>query len=205
MTKLVHAVRHLSPRGHRARLAHNQQGIVLIIALVMLIIISMLAVTTLRNAGSSENISSNVRTTELASQAAEIALRYCEYSVAELTSSAGPYTTTFPVANILPVSTTPRWQSTTLWDSASTGSTLTFALPLSELNQSGMAMTTYQRPPECMVEEQPTALAGTTTVSTTLSYVITARGFGPEVPALTGSTRIRPAGSEVWMQSTIGF
>lgn len=192
MKKLVHSVRHQTPRGRGVGLAQNQHGIVLIIALVILVIISMLAVTTLRNVGSSESISGNVRTTELAFQAAEIALRYCETQV-WLSVTGAATATGF---TILPVSSTPTWQSTTTWDTASTSSTLTFALPLSELNQAGMTMTTYQRPPECMVE----AL----TSSGTGSFVITARGFGPEVPALTGSTRIRPLGSVVFLQSSFG-
>ena len=39
-------------------------------------------------------------------------------------------------------------------------------------------------------------------LSTTSTYVITARGFGPEVPAV-DAARSRPRGSEVWLQSTI--
>lgn len=57
---------------------HRQNGVVLIIALILLVVISLLAVTSLRGAGSAESISGNVRTTELATQAAEIALRHCE-------------------------------------------------------------------------------------------------------------------------------
>ena len=62
----------------RARQRHSQRGVVLIIALVMLVIISLLAVSSMRNSGSTEEVLGNVRTTELATQAAEIALRRCE-------------------------------------------------------------------------------------------------------------------------------
>ena len=40
--------------------------------MIMLIIVSLLAVTSMRNASSSESVSGNVRTTELATQAADI-------------------------------------------------------------------------------------------------------------------------------------
>lgn len=153
---------------------------VLIVALILLVVISLLAVTSLRNAGSSESVSANVRTTEMATQAAEMALRYCESQVIGTPSVA------------LGASTTPQWQNLTTWDTETTSSAVTFAVPLSELNQSGMSAT-YKRAPECMVEHLPA-------IST---YVVTARGFGPEVAALTGTTRIRPVGTEVWLQSHI--
>lgn len=205
----VQSANFLSPERLQTRppLARQQSGVVLIIALILLIVISLLAVTSLRNAGSSESVSSNVRTTELASQAAEIALRYCEAAAVEIASSTGPYTTTFPAANILPGVTPPapaNWQNVTAWDAATSSSTMTFALALTLVNQSGMTMSTYRRAPECMIEQMPAVQTGSTTVTTTSSYVITARGFGPEVPAVaSGSARIRPVGSEVWMQSSI--
>lgn len=197
----------LSPQRLRPPplLARQQSGVVLIIALILLVVISLLAVTSLRNAGSSESISSNVRTTELASQSAEIALRYCEAAAAEIASSAGPYTTTFPAANILPATTPANWQDVSTWDSATSSSTRTFALALSQVNQTGMTMSTYKRAPECMIEQIPAVQTGSTTINTTSSYVITARGFGPEVPAVaSGSARIRPVGTVVWLQSTLG-
>ena len=190
--------------GHSPR---SQQGVVLIIALILLVIISLLAVTSMRGASSAESIAGNVRTTELATQAAEIALRHCESSAIELAKPTGTYDTAgLSVASIWPVVSTPSqstvtWQYTGMWDTATASSTVTYALPLSMLNQSGMT-TTFNRPPECMVEllsgGMPTGLASVTPSA----FVITVRGFGPEVPAATG-TRIRPVGTEVWLQSTI--
>lgn len=191
----------------RPPLARRQSGVVLIIALILLVVISLLAVTSLRNAGSSESVSSNVRTTELASQAAEIALRYCEAAAVEIASGAGPYTTAFPAGNILPGVTPPapaNWKDVTTWDGATSSSTMTYALTLDMVNQTNMAMATYKRAPECMIEQLPIVQTGTNAVNTTSSFVITVRGFGPEVPAVTsGAVRIRPVGSEVWLQSTI--
>ena len=177
-------------------------------ALIMLVVISLLATLSMRNATSSESISGNVRTTELATQAAEIALRYCENAVVQLNGGAGALTT-LPV--IQAFASPPLWSARnssgvlTTWD----GSTSTVAptgpvlvIPDGSINHAGAGVT-FKRPPECMVERMQMATT-TTTVSTTTTYVITARGFGPEVAADTNGTRPRPlGGSEVWMQSTI--
>lgn len=169
----------------------------LVIALILLVIISLLAVTSLRNAASSESVSGNVRTTELATQAAEIALRHCESSAIKITkrianpsdtSAQANYTTTFAASNVMRANTADHWKSVTNWDSTTTA---VFVLPSDLVGNTA----TYQRPPECMVE----SLTGVTPTGPPASFVITARGFGPEVAATTG----RPAGTVVWLQSTI--
>jgi type IV pilus assembly protein PilX len=176
-----------------------QRGVVLIIALLMLVVISLMASLSIRNATSSEAVSGSVRTTQLAMQSAEIALRYCESSVAKIVmGGTSTFTTTFDISKIDFVNTTPQWTSTTVWDSTST---LIFVLPASSVNGSGVS-TTYSRMPECMVQNLPQA-DSTGSSTATRTYIVTARGFGPEVAA--DSTRKRPRGSEVWLQSTIGF
>ncbi len=183
-----------------ARSPQSQNGVVLIIALIMLVVISLLAVSSMRGAGSAESIAGNVRTTELATQAAEIALRHCESSAIKITkvlagdttSAEATYSTTLVEANILRASTAVQWQYAPFWDNTTTA---TFVLSTATLALTGGTTTTYKRPPECMIE----SLTGVTPVGTSASFVITARGFGPEVEAGTG----RPKGAEVWLQSTI--
>lgn len=172
----------------------NQRGIVLIIAMIMLVIVSLLAVAGMRNAASSESISGNVRTTELATQAAEIALRHCESSAIRIalnnsgdtTSTQATYSTTMTSSNISALNAS-AWQNTATWDGGT--STFVFVLPNSLVG----GTTTYKRAPECMVEW----LTASTVPPT--AFLITARGFGPEVASGTG----RPQGSTVWLQSTI--
>ena len=170
----------------RSKVPHAQHGVVLVIALILLVLISLLAVSSLRNAGSSESVASNVRTTELATQAADIALRYCESKAREL------------APGVTPDSTPNQWNTAANWDKPDTDklwdgtSTSAFVLAKNDVNQPGNA--TYQRPPECMIEKLP---AGT------IGYIITARGFGPEVTAVKAGEDRRPKGSEVWLQSTI--
>ena len=196
----------LKRRLPRCRLLKRQRGVVLVIALILLVVISLLAITSMRNAGSSESVAGNVRTTELAIQAAEIALRHCESSVLRIqknakgdtTSSEATYPTTFTAANILTAASPPHWQDTAgNWDVAPSSA---YVVPISFLNQTGMEIVTYLREPECMVEPLPMLTNGT--VVSTSSFVITARGFGPEVPA-TDVSRSRPVGTEVWLQSNI--
>ena len=180
--------------GHR-----DERGVVLVIALVLLVIVSLLAVTSMRNAVSTESVAGNVRTTELATQAADIALRHCEssaiknellwfgYKDAEATYDAAGFT----LAHVRRAVTADHWKSVANWD---TPTTAVFVLP------SGLVggTATYQRPPECMVE----SLLGTSARPKPFAFLVTARGFGPEVPAA-DANRTRPTGTVVWLQSTI--
>ena len=184
----------------RFTLRRREQGVVLIIALILLVIISLLAVTSMRGAGSAESLAGNVRTTELATQAAEIALRHCEKAAirhAKVTLGAGtdPDLLNYDVqgldgTKILWANTASQWQNLSTWDSTATS---TYVLTTTTLGSG-----TYKRPPECMVE----SLTGVTGTSTNAAFIITARGFGPEV-APADASRTRPQGSEVWLQSTI--
>ena len=179
---------------------HAQSGVVLIITMVLLVVMSLLGIATLRNAGSTESAAGNVRTTELAAEAADMALRHCESSVVTLMGGAA-YTTTFVAANILPPSEPPKWHDMTRqtgWDSTATATAAyTYILPLSLVNAASMDFAVYKRAPECQVQTLPAVTTGTSTF-----YVITARGFGPEV-AKADTDRSPPAGSEVWLQAHI--
>jgi type IV pilus assembly protein PilX len=178
-------------------------------ALIMLVIISLLAGISVRNATSSEGVSANVRQTMLANQAAETGLRYCEDAVINLAAggtatyniSSPPSSTTVAFSAMyirdFVSGSTPLSLSTTVWDS--TGSSypnLILVMPAITVNRG--ITTTFSRPPECMVER----LSPSTSSTYTKNFAITARGFGPEVSAADAS-RSRPVGSEVWMQSTL--
>jgi len=173
-----------------------QRGIVLIIALIMLVVVSLLATLSIRNAVSGEAVSGNVRTTQLASQAAEVALRYCENAVVAIAAGSPPASAPTILPNPLTLAAPSRGTNPAYWDVVTTD---VFVVPAAEVNQTGS--TTFQRAPECMVERVPVVNSAGVLANTT-TYQITARGFGPEVAAA-DATRSRPAGSEVWMQSVI--
>lgn len=177
----------------------GERGVVLIIALIILVIVSLLATFSIRNAVSTEAVSGNVRTTQLATQAAEAALRYCEDGVAQ---SFAP-TPAFVISPIVPSSTAPKWKDLANWDTSTslTAGTPTYVITVPSTVVGGSV--TFQRAPECMVEHLAMVNASGA-VSTTSTFIVTARGFGPEVAAV-DSTRRAPTGSEAWMQSTISF
>ena len=188
----------------------SQRGVVLIISLILLVVISLLAVTSMRNAGSSESVSGNVRRTELATEAAEIALRFCEEHVLTVIDSSPPLTmtptpqTNPPTPIILAPTDPPKWQdklTSTSWDTKDSPAAASAPLLENKVNQAGIAKT-YQRPPECMIEMQFPPGGSNKTLTRMSSFVITARGFGPEVLSA-DSARSRPQGSEVWLQSHI--
>ncbi len=180
-------------------LKQGQCGVVLVLALILLVAISLMAVAGLRNASSSESVLGHVRTTEMATQAAEIALRHCELSLLDAWTVASggksSYSSTFVYADILPASTPASWVDLKKWDNWDGISTKPYLLSLSTLNQTSMTVT-YKRPSECMVERLSDMQSDVS------SFVITARGFGPEVVAA-DSHRNRPVGSEIWLQSHI--
>ncbi|OYT92084.1 MAG: hypothetical protein CFE43_10145 [Burkholderiales bacterium PBB3] len=190
----------LRPFRHR-----GQHGVVLVVALIMLVVISLLAAFSIRNATSSETVAGNVRTTQLATQAAEIALRYCEDGL--LQSFAVTPTFTITPSFILGAMNPPRALrkvSNTMeyWDtSSSVTNNAVLVIPTSAL---GGATSAYKRPPECIIEAMQ-VLNSANVLTTTSTYLITARGFGPEVSNADPAVRARPTGSEVWLQSTLEF
>jgi Tfp pilus assembly protein PilX len=226
----------ISPHSRLAhsRLAKSQHGVVLIIALIMLVVISMLAAISIRNATTTISVSGNVRTTELATQAAEIALQHCERSVLQIlkvdAGGTDDYATTFIDDNILFEAKPPDWQNTTMWDGTSSKA---YLLPLSMVNQAGMAAT-YKRAPECMVERMIVARIVVEAVPAVPAIPAIPAGPGgtlsavpavPAVPTVPAKYKIdpdslfritargfgpevengagRPVGSEVWLQSQI--
>ena len=60
--------------GTRAR----QSGVALIVALVVLVIIGLTSAAVMRGALNSDLVTNNTRVQALASQAAQVALKYCE-------------------------------------------------------------------------------------------------------------------------------
>ncbi len=184
-----------NPRPRRA--PHSQRGVVLIISLIMLVVLSLLATLSIRNAASSESVSGNVRTTLLATQAAEIALQHCEKWAAQLAGVAAHGLTGGP-PTVVGTATTPAWRTLSTWDSG--GASSVYDIPLALVNNDAAAPT-YARAPECLIEKVSVVnSAGNFTDTST--RVITARGFGPDE---NGAVRTRPTGSEVWLQSTIEF
>ncbi|TWO69080.1 hypothetical protein FN976_20290 [Caenimonas sedimenti] len=179
----------------------RQRGIVLIVAMIMLVVISLLAAMSVRNATSSEKVTGNVRFTELANQSAEIALRVCEQAVLANVQSATPLPTNADgvAMTIQGVSTPPLYTNTAVvWDASPKHAAL-YPVDSTDVNFSA-TLKTFERRPECLVERMQVTNLANTAVSSTRSYIITARGFGPDVRSATPG---RPSGTEVFLQSIL--
>ncbi|MFC6283999.1 MULTISPECIES: pilus assembly PilX family protein [Polaromonas] len=177
-------------RALRARRHQKESGIVLILALILLVVISTVAVLAVRNSISGEQVSNNLRVSAVATQAAETALRYCENQVLSRVSTL--------VINTMPLNSTQTvpnlWASRTNWTTG-VANTVTAAISNSS-NAAGRTVTTL---PGCMIEKYPlVTLQGGPARE---SYLITARGYSQDYS--TNSSGQVKSGSEVWLQSIL--
>jgi type IV pilus assembly protein PilX len=162
-----------------------QQGVVLVIALIMLALLSILATMSIRGASSTEQVSNQSRLKELAQQAAEAALRFCEQQVQA--NAANP-NTGFPPA-IAPVGIPYIWETMSNWDGPNISSSLR-PVPIAAAGDAGSAVYFF-RAPECMSQYMSPADDNV--------FVTTARGFGPDVKTNANP----PKGTELWLQSVV--
>jgi type IV pilus assembly protein PilX len=173
-----------SPRiSSSRRLKHS--GVVLIVVMVMLVIIGFMSVAVMRGAMNSDQISNNNRAQIQASEAAQLALRYCEAEISNpafITIAASPVTAAKPTAP-------PLWKSKDLWTSTTPGSAV--EIPADALKTSGMP--DILKRPQCLAE-----YASATAPS---PIVLTARGFSADYSEDSNTKKIT-SGSVVWLQST---
>jgi type IV pilus assembly protein PilX len=173
----------------------RQRGVVLVIALILLVVLSLTALYTMRGAILGEKVSKNIRSNEVAAQAAEIALRYCENQIrtgGSITINELPVTI---AAGAMPI----QWQKRTNWTNAAG---LSVEVPASEMVASGM------RPmpilPRCMIERfilPPAAGEDVKAVVFMQPHLITAVGYSPDYSTNASNQAI--SGGEVWLQSML--
>lgn len=182
------------PFSRLSKATRSSRGVILVVAMFLLIALSLIAVTSIRGAGSMELSTNNTRSQALAMQAAEIALRYCEKRAINTMTSAA---VDLPIDLKPAASTDFYWQSTTLWDREIVPgiAPVITVLPTTLLNDRSDGAELYKRMPECMAQFERYATPNK-------RAVITARGFGPEV-APADAARTAPVGAEVWLQSVI--
>ena len=171
----------------------RQNGISLIIVLIMLVIIGLTSAAALRNATSNERMTNNVRMQNLAQQYADAALRYCE---SELSKADAARVATLQETNIVSTAfgAATAWNRADTWVGAGGASGSLTTVPELQIKSSDSSF----RPavlPQCVAEKQ--ALE-----DTKIAYVVTARGFSPDYTADSG-TGATTGGSVVWLQSTL--
>lgn len=164
--------------GVRAR---RQQGIALIVALVVLVIIGLTSAAVMRGALSSDLVTNNTRVQSLAHQAALVGLKYCE---TQLTKT--PPDDTFVLRDAPADPEDPLdWTTFGNWSNVD----IVNNVPESYM-KSEMSSFWPSKMPQCIAQRSTAGGAKT--------IVVTARGFSPDFRAAdSGATE---AGSVVWLQ-----
>lgn len=174
----------------RFRARTRENGVVLVVALIMLMVLSILASISIKGASSTEQIANQSRQKALAQQTAEAALRFCEQQV--VANAANPATGFAPEAPPVGAGVRFTWETMSNWDAAVPAASLRTVAVAAAGDVAG-GRPYFARQPECMTQY--------TTPGNTKLFVTTARGFGPEVIAAKDGNA--PKGTEVWNQSLI--
>lgn len=182
----------------------RERGAVLVITLILIVILSLLGTFAIRNATQSERSINGVRLTEVAREAAETALRFCE-QVAIFDGDGKDYTeysTTGLRGKIIATTIESELDTAAEWrKSASWAGNNVIKLPADYYNKkpSGSDIDSAQLniEPRCLIQKIESASTPKLT-----GYLITARGFANNAKfddATGKSTR----GAESWMQSVL--
>jgi type IV pilus assembly protein PilX len=147
MTSTMHRLAMKQPRFRR-----QQQGVVLIIALVILVLVTLVGLSTIRTTTMEERMAGNSRDRDKAFQAAEAAVQHCLGLVDANTYAATKLTPTS-------AGTSPHWETAANWDTSSSNS---FAVAISDTTAK------LAQDPRCMVE----------TLGSSGSYRVTGRAVG---------------------------
>jgi type II secretory pathway pseudopilin PulG len=159
----------------------RQGGVALIVALVVLVIIGLTSAAVMRGALSSDLITNNTRVQSLATQAAQVALSYCEQQY-----RLGP---TPPII----VLTAPAGGADMAWETFGNWSNVNMVNEVpADYMRSALSTFVPSTLPQCMVQHSTTGLPNNVP-----TLVITARGFSPDYAQTNGLTT---AGSVVWLQ-----
>lgn len=177
-------------RRHHPRLL-AEQGIVLPVVLILLLVLAFVGLFAARRAATVEEISNNARVSQVATQAAQSALNYCEAVVIDSQGDGDRFddATRKLVQNTDPLTgpedTNAAWASLANWADSST---VRLTVPVAP----GEAATVLSSAPapHCIAE----ALEGG-------QFLITARGLS--VGASYNNNGQLQGGSEVWLQSII--
>lgn len=159
----------------------SERGIALVVVLILLTVISLVSGATLRAALSAEQITLNVRTENLAREAAHIGLRHCEDALMQ----PSPTLTVHPPP--LP-GEPPLW---TQWANWHGSHALVHTVPASAISSADSAHVPAWLP-QCLIETHPAHPELIT---------VTARGFSPDHQADNAGRTMQ--GAVAWEQSTV--
>ena len=171
----------MSNRLRKQLRAGREKGVALIVALVVLVIIGLPSAAVMRGALNSVLVANNTRVQTLASQAAQVALAYCEQQY-----NSGP---TPPIIILADpgAGVDLAWLTFANWSNVN----MRNEVP-ADYMQSALSTFVPSTLPQCMVQRSTTGAPTNAPI-----VVITARGFSPDYVEVGGVTT---AGSVVWLQ-----
>lgn len=190
-----------------------ERGVVLIIVMVMLVIIGLASAASMRNALSSDAVANSTRVQLQATEAAQIALRWCEQQVVAGNVAVVPLQQP-PAAG---ASAPTNWEDIGAWNPGASrrAQAVPAAFIQSATNTSGTTQTlSGWRAPECMAECRrldtaegaisAATSAGCNNTGQHEAVIVTARGFSPDY-AEDAATGRQLSGSAMWVQSINRF
>jgi len=136
-------------------LLHTQQGFVLVVALILLLVLTILGLAAAQSTSLEERMAGNYRNNTLAFQAAEAGLRAAESCISSGVAACGGFAANAngvylfnPGAPPPPsTATTPLWNVANFW--ATAGNTMTYT------TASGMNFPNVASQPQIIIEEMP--------------------------------------------------
>jgi Tfp pilus assembly protein PilX len=168
----------------------QQQGAVLIVVLVLLLTAVIMSMGVMRASLSNDVVTNNTRMQSLATEMAQLALRYCERDVIKV-ESADPSAVVFTKTDIQAKpaeGVQPSWRDKAKWMAA--GKTLTLDQIKDASGNSNFinSINSATERPKCLAEYGP---GGT--------VIVTTQGFSPDYSVNSNGDTER--GSVVWLQS----
>jgi type IV pilus assembly protein PilX len=167
---------------------------VLIMALILLILISFLAALAVRHAVSGEQVSKALRTSTVAFQVAETALRFCEDQVLRNGSVASGTKTQDPHPYPPDGSAPELWRNRANWEPAA-GKAVEIDIRTAYSDEA--AARSLEVLPRCMVER---LRLNSEEGARREAFLVTAVGFSPDYRKESGKP---VSGGEIWLQSTV--
>jgi len=196
---------HASLRRTIGSLRPQERGVVMVITLILIVILTLLGTFAIRNATQSERSINGIRSAEVAREAAETALRFCE-QVAIFDGDSKDYTeyaTTGLRDKIITTTIDSESADTAAWRTSANwtgGNVINVPAAYFKKTTGGGADTDALQlttAPRCLIQK-----IETTSTPKLTGYLITARGFANNA-AFDTSTGKSTKGAESWMQSVL--
>jgi type IV pilus assembly protein PilX len=182
---------HFTPYRHSQR---KQSGIVLVVALIMMAIVGIASTAGIKASLEGGAIATSLRSLGLADQAAETALRWCEFQTRQADYN-------IPTAQLVPLPLAAGADPTALpsrWATLATFEAGAVTVPLAVMTAAGL--TNFPRLPRCLVElDEHLPSSSPSEPNGSRSYLVTVRAFSPDY-SRQGNDAV---GSETWLQSNL--